>query len=104
MTNHVKFAQNVILSNNLIILKKDYQNYDALYVDKVYDQPEIEPKEGAPIVSEEFFPLKPLTTDIEVNGSGFGSKELDFTGPLISEIPKVLTTVNDLLHFCFAFL
>ena len=57
------------------------------------------PQEGAPIVSEEFFPLEPLTSDkdIEVNGSGFGSipKELDFAGQL--ETPNVLTTVKNLL-------
>ena len=55
------------------------------------------PREDAPIMSEEFF--QPLTTDLEVNGSGFGSKELDFA---VSETPSVITTVNHLPNFCFA--
>ena len=100
--------KNLTACYKFVIRKKDYQNYDALYEDKEYDQGDdgLVPQEGAPIVSEEFYPLEPLTTDkdIEVNGSGFGSipKELDFAGQL--ETPNVLTTVNDLLlDICFAF-
>ena len=63
MDNHIHKHPFSLIA--FIILKKDYQNYDALYEENSHEEN---------LVPDEY---AHENLDIEVNGSGFGQKEPD---------------------------